>query len=127
MQPLRAVREAQGLCVFLGKDSALAPQDLKFPDAPFGRVLLERVQNEAKANPTSSFNMDLSPVRIAPQTGAINIRSRCPEVRGSKAFYGSIVAQLTGRSQIKLGDIQQVRYLDDTFYWATVTQIIPPN
>jgi Trypsin-like peptidase domain len=130
-QQIQAVREAAGLCVFLGKASALNAATLNYPDAPFGRALLQQVRNAAIANPmlASLFLNELSevPLRIAAQTGAINIRSRCPEVRNGKAFYGSVVAQLTPRSQIKVGSVQPLRYLDDTFYWATVTQIIPPQ
>jgi hypothetical protein len=114
--------------VFLGKASALASATLNYPDAPFGRTLLQQTKAMAAANPAkASFTLFETPLRITPQTGAINIRSRCPEIRGGKAFYGSIVAQLTAQSQIRIGSIQPLRYLDDTFYWATVAQIIPPH
>jgi hypothetical protein len=118
-------KEVTGLCIFLGKQSALARRNLNYPDAPFGRGLLRDVRQKAVGNSSQpSFEFTDSPIRIAPQTGAINLRSRCPEVRDGRVFYSSIVAQLDGKTQIKIGPVQPLRYLDDIFYWATVTQII---
>jgi hypothetical protein len=127
-QQIQAVKDATGLCVFLGKASALAKATLNYPDAPFGRALLQQTRDKALANSaTASFTLNDTLLRIAPQTGAINLRSRCPDIRDGKAFYGSPVTQLTAQSQIRIGSIQPMRYLNDTFYWATVTQIIPPQ
>jgi Trypsin-like peptidase domain len=123
-QQVQEVKDASGLCVFLGKASALARDTLNYPDAPFGRALLQRAH--ARASPgASNFILADTLLRIAPETKAINVRSRCPEIRGGKAFYGSVVAQLDPQSQIRIGSVQPMRYLDDTFYWATVTQIVP--
>jgi len=129
LQPIQQIREAQGLCVFLGKASALARTDLRYADAPFGREFLEDVRKTALKNigVVEGFTVSDALLRIAPQTEAINIRSRCPEIRGTRAYYGSEVATLTPQSQIRIGNVQPLRYLDDIFYWATVLQIVPPR
>jgi Trypsin-like peptidase domain len=122
----KLVSEASGLCIFLGKRSALARPQLNYTDAPFGREVLQNVQKQASTMPASaSFELFQEPLRIAPQAEAINVRSRCPEIEDGKAYYGSVVSQLTTRSQIKVGSILPLHYLDDVFYWARVTGVFP--
>jgi hypothetical protein len=127
LQPIQQVRDAQGLCVFLGKASALMRANLRYADAPFGKDFLQSIQKAQPSNvEATGFRLTDALLRIAPETGAINIRSRCPEIREGKAFYGSEVTRLTPQAQIGIGNIQPLHYLDDTFYWATVTKIILP-
>lgn len=128
LQRLKDVTDASGLCVFLGKKSALARGELHYEDAPFGREFLQQVLNRAIVNPLeTAFTLTDQPLRIAPQTGAVNIRSRCPEVRNGRAFYGSPVAEVTSRTQILIGAIRPLHYLNDTFFWGTIAQIIAPQ
>ncbi|WP_315825590.1 MULTISPECIES: serine protease [unclassified Bradyrhizobium] len=117
------VGQTAGLCIFLGKRSALARKQLRYPDAPFGREILSQVQQRASGQAEPNFTIFDQPLRIAPQAEAINVRSRCPEIEDGKAYYGSVVSQLTPKTKIKVGAIQAMRYLDDVFYWARVTDV----
>jgi hypothetical protein len=120
----KLVGQTTGLCIFLGKRSALARTQLRYPDAPFGRDILSQVQLRASGGTEASFTLFDKPLRIATQAEAINVRSRCPEIEDGKAYYGSVVSQLTAKNQIKVGAIQAMRYLGDVFYWARVTEVI---
>lgn len=106
----------RNLCVFLGKSSALARDVIRPPDAPFGRELLQAVVR----NPNSAIGRSLS---VTPEAGAINIRSRCPDIQEGKAYYGSIVSVLDRTAAINLRQVLPLRYLDDDFFWGTISEI----
>jgi hypothetical protein len=104
------------LCVFLGKSSALARADIRPPDAPFGRQLLQTILR----NPNAALGRSLN---ITPEAGAINVRSRCPDVQEGKAYYGSVVSVLNPTATISLRQILPLRYLDDDFFWGIISEI----
>src|SRR5207249_3139356 len=101
------------LCVFLGKSSTLAQADVRASDAPFGREVLQTILR----NPNALLRRRLS---ITREAGAVNIRSRCPDVQDGKAYYGSIVSLLDSAWSIKLRNVLPLRYHDDNFFWGVI-------
>ncbi len=116
------ISDASGLCIFLGKKSALVRDKLRHPDAPFGRAVLRAIRDNHKTDEVVGPKLN-----ITREAGGINIRSRCPELRNDKAYYGSIVTVLNPNAKIELVSVKPLKYLDDIFYWGTIKQITLPK